>query len=243
MSLLIIRYCFLFFGMLFQQTAPVTQQVSDHFKITYDNVLPAYLVKLVQDSLEAKFTLYRKALNITVSQKITVRLVAGEDRFNAEAKSPIFDDGIYSEGKIVLDGALADSGGSQFDYVISRVVVSAMTSQVGGCPRWFGLAYGLFVGNEVHRFDGFATTPMFDFSDLDEEFNRASSPRELKGVYSALGKTMQFLVAQYGERRVRSVFSQFKKGISIEEAFEQVFGSPIEDIQQAWRRSLETKQK
>lgn len=226
-----------------QQTAPTGEQSSEHFKIKFDKTLTPATVKQVQDSLEARYALYQKELKIPTSGKISVRLVANSERFRIEAKGSVFDDGDYLGGVLLLSAGLVTTDAKKFHYVVVRTVVTAMTAQLNACPRWLGAAYGLYVGNEIQQFTQFSPRQMFAFSDIDEEFDRASKEREIKGVYSALGTTIQFLVGKFGERRVQQVFSQFNKGLTVEEAFERVFGENIEDLEREWQRTLSAKRK
>ncbi|MBI3363439.1 MAG: hypothetical protein HY033_00860, partial [Ignavibacteriae bacterium] len=53
-------------------------------------------------------------------------------------------------------------------------------------------------------------------------------------IYALLAATAKFFVDHYGEDKFESVFKQFKKGSSLEDAFEKSFGEKMADIEHAW---------
>ncbi len=241
--MMIIKMVLLVLGFLFQKTAPVDVQTTVHFKVTTDKNIPSETVKQIQDSLEAKYSFYQKDLFISELRKINVRIVSSKARFELVSKYPLFEFAIFSENTIFINAELTKEAQSKINNTISRVVVGALTTQVNGCPRWLGAAYSMYVGNEVHSFDAFSGKKFYDFSDMDEEYNRASSLTELKSVYSGLGSAIQFLTGQYGERKVKLLFSQLRKGQSLNQAFQTVFGQSLDDVQDAWQRSSSSKRK
>ncbi len=233
----------LLLGLLFQRTAPVDVQTTVHFKITSDKNIPSETIQQMKDSLESTYSFYQKDLYLSAYRRISVRFLGNKSRYESTLKYTLFEFASFTDNTIYIHADLFQEDAKKIQFVLSRVVVHALTSQISGCPRWLGAAYSMYVGNEVHTFDAFAGKSFYDFSDMDEEFNRATSISEMKSVYSGLGSTIQFLTEQYGERKVKLLFSQMKKGSSLEQAFQTLFGLSLDEVQESWQRSASSRRK
>ena len=211
---------------------------TEHFLIRHDRNIPAKFIRTLSSAMEAEYARTQKALGIPLTRRMTVVIYTSELRYKSESRSLAFDNGDATGGVIHLSYPALKANRDSWDGLIARTVAKAVTSQVVFCPPWLVDAYSLHAGNETNRFGDPAQVAIASFGDLFEEYNRAERPREVKEVYAKLGFTIEFLLARFGQKKVRELFAQFRSGKDLETIFTETFGEPVSATEQAWAAEL-----
>jgi hypothetical protein len=209
-----------------------------HFRIKYEKAIPAKDVKTVGEILESKSNEFRKKLGITVSRRVDVYVFNSVRRFRSESKARAFDDGAFVKGKIFITSPSILERDQKLQNVLSRLAARSLLDELKFCPEWLAEAYGIYAGNELARFGQPARFNISSFADLGEDYLRAEREKDVKELYAKLASTIYFLVNRYGERKVDELLAEFKRSVSLQEAFESTFNEKIEVIEKAWAKAL-----
>ncbi|TLY32524.1 MAG: hypothetical protein E6K56_03090 [Ignavibacteria bacterium] len=71
----------------------------------------------------------------------------------------------------------------------------------------------------------------------------AQTVNDLREMNAKLAATARFLIDRYGEKKLEYLYSQFKRGVPLEDAFEATFGEKMSVIEKAWAASLRSPPK
>ena len=211
---------------------------TSYFRLKYEKNISLKDIQKIGSMLEKQYTASQKKLNLSLNQRVDVLVYNSPTRFQSEAQSRAFDDGAYRNGRIYLSMPVLAEREMGLQNVISRLVSRAILGEVKACPEWLAEAYGLYAGNELLRFGQPARFTVGSFSDLSEDYAHAEVQADVKEVYAKLAATANFLVSHYGEKKVNAIFTEFKRGESLEDAFEFGFGEKTKDVEKAWVKSL-----
>ena len=226
-----------------QSAAPSKSYTSEWFRIKYENRIPSREAKAAGTLLDTTAAAMSARLRVPLRRKFDVQLYSTSDRLKREFRTTMFNDGFYRGNKIYLVVPKPSNGDSSANDAVSRVVTTAILSQVQQCPAWLAEAYSFYAGNALTRFSQPSRPNLLTFHDLSEDFARAEGAEDRKEINAKLAATMSFLVERYGESKVEKVFAEFKDDASVEQVFESTFGEKISTIEQEWVRALAPQRK
>jgi hypothetical protein len=229
--------------MLSMQINPYRTQLTAHFQIQYEKAIIANEIKEIGMMLEDKYSHFKNVFNISSVNRINVIVLNAVSRFKTESQSSIFDDGDFRSGKIYIVSPSGQNGQEKLRDAVTRVVAVACLEQISGCPQWLRDAYSLYVGNDLMKFGDPARFNIATFTDLGEDYNRASSIKDTKELYAKLALTIHFLVNRYGESKVELMLKNFKNGGSMEEVFSLTFNEKMADVEKIWVKVLQNSVK
>jgi hypothetical protein len=213
------------------------------FRIQYDRTITASEIARLGKLLDKTYDLYRKKFGASDHRTIDVFALSSGNRVHTESRSKAFDDAVLREGRIYLDARAILRSDTAVHNPAARVVSESVLEALRGCPRWLIEVYGIYAGKEIDRFGSPARLTVSTFSDLTEDYLRAESADDLKEMNAKIAATARFLVDRYGEKKLEDLYSQFKGGKQLEDAFEAAFGEKMPDIEKAWAASLRSPPK
>ncbi len=211
-----------------------------HSKIHYENGISVKDIRELGVLLEEKYSHYKNIFGISSNTITEVSVFNSIGRFRTESQSRIFKDGDFKSGKIYIYYTHDQNQKDKLSDVVSRVTARAVLEKIPACPGWLTEAYSLYAGNDLARFGEPARFNIATFTDIGEDFNRASNTKDIKELYAKLAATIHFLVNRYGVSKVELMLRNFKNGGSIEEVFEISFNEKLPEIERAWIRALQT---
>src|SRR2546425_1556759 len=208
------------------------------FRIRYDRTVPASEIEKLGKLLEKTYDAYRSKFGLSGNRTIEVYALGSGNRVHTESRSRAFDDAVFRDGKIYLDARTVLRSDTAVHNPAARVVSESVLDALKGCPRWLIEVYGIHAGKEIDRFGSPARLGVSTFSDLNEDFLRAETAHDLREMNAKLAATARFLIDRYGEKKLENLYSQFKRGVFLEDAFEAAFGEKMSVIEKAWAASL-----
>ena len=213
------------------------------FRIRYDRTLNAPEIEKLGKLLEKTYGAYRSKFGLSDHRTIEVYALSSGNRVHTESRSRAFDDAVFRDGTIYLDARAVLRSDTAVHNPAARVVSESVLDALKGCPRWLIEVYGIHAGKEVDRFGSPARLSVSTFSDLNEDYLRAETANDLREINAKLAATARFLIDRYGEKKLEDLYSQFKRGVSLEDAFEATFGEKMSVIEKAWAASLRSPPK
>ena len=242
---MIFRFVILIFSslMLSMQVSTLRTHTTVHFKIQYEKSISINDIRELGAMLEDKYSHYRNVFGLSSGNVTIVNVYNSIGRFRAESKTKIFDDGDFKSGKIYFAYPSNPGNQERLANIAARVVARSILDKISACPEWLKESFSLYAGNDLSRFGDPARFNIATFTDLGEDYNRASDPKDIKELFAKLASTVHFLVNRYGESKVELMLKNFKNGGSIEEAFELTFNEKLPEIERAWVKALQNNQR
>jgi|SRR5467141_1129265 len=213
------------------------------FRIRYDRTITASEIEKLGKLLEKTYGVYRGKFGLSGHRTIEVYALSSGNRVHTESRSRAFDDAVFRDGRIYLDARAVLRSDTAVHNPAARVVSESVLDALKGCPRWLIEVYGIHAAKEIDRFGAPARLSVSTFSDLNEDYLRAESANDLREMNAKLAATARFLIDRYGEKKLEDLYSQFKRGVFLEDAFEAAFGEKISVIEKAWAASLRSPPK
>jgi hypothetical protein len=221
----------------------LVSRTTDNFRIRSDKNVRPQDIRKIGRQLEYAYAICRDRLGASLQRKIDVYAFSSGDRYRAESRSKVYDDGAFRDGKIFFDADAALRCDTAQSNPFARVVAEAILDEFKSCPRWLAEVYGICAGRDLSRFGPPAQLTASTFSDLTEDYARAETPEEMTEVYAKLASTARFLIGRYGVRKIEQMYTQFRRAVTLEEAFEAAFGEKMPVIEKAWAESLKSHAK
>lgn len=228
----------LFSHAAFSQLRMLQTADSKYFEVKYEKSVTKEELRIAISGSEKIYKRFREKFGFGLSQKKYLFIFSTAGRFRYESGSKVFDDGDYRSYNLyaVIPGGREHR--SRLEEIFSRIISRALLDEVPACPPWFAEAYSLYAGNDVERFGRPFHLNISAFADLGEDYSRSLDKRGLTDLYSKLGGTIEFLLAEYGERKIEAAIRQFREGNPIGETFPAAFGEPMNEIEKKWVRFM-----
>ncbi len=220
------------------QMKPYKTYTTSNFNLRYEKAIPTKEIEEISKIWESKYNHYRNYIGISFGGKSEIFILKTVGRFRAESQSSAFDDGDYRAGKFYLLYLGDPTHKENLSFVISRMIVKGLLEKIPTCPEWLAEAYSLYVENDLLSYGKPARVNIASLNDLAEDYNRASTKKDIKELYAKLAFTIQFMIDRYGNDRVVSMLKRFKSGKTLEEVFELSFNEKIQDTEKAWVTAL-----
>ena len=230
-------------GSLAGQTKGLSSKSTPNYRIRYDKGVSAEDIRKLGKQLELTYAQYAGRLGVSFHKKVDVFGFSSPGRFRSDSRSEVYDDGEIRDGKLYFNVGVVLKCDTALRDPVSRVVSEAILAEIKWCPKWLAEVYGIYAGKDILRFGPAAAANASSFSDLTEDYARAENSRDLVEVHAKLAATARFLIDRYGEGKVEKMFLQFKRPLTIEEAFEAAFGEKMPVIEKAWATALKTPPK
>jgi hypothetical protein len=230
-------------GNISGQTKGLLSRNTANFRFRYDKNVSAEDIRKIGKELELAYTAYAERLGQSFHRKVDVYGFSSAARFRSESHSAAYDDGDIRDGKLYFNVGVVLKCDTAVRDPISRVAAEAILGEIKWCPRWLAEVYGIYAGKDITRFGPPAALNSSSFSDLTEDYARAENSRDLLEIHAKLALTARFLVDRYGERKVELMFLQFRRPLTVEEAFEAAFGEKLPVIEKAWAAALRSPPK
>ncbi len=225
----------LFTGM---QSMYFQTHTTSYFRIKYEKPIPTRDASKIGSMLESSYAKYKKIFDVSLSGRVDVTIYNSAQRMARESKVPLFDDGVFRNGKIFMAAPAMMADEEKMRSLIARITSGVVLYDLKSCPHWLAECYSVYCGGDLSRFGMPNRLNVVSFADLAEDVSHAESLAEFREMYAKLAVTASFLVNRYGITKFESVFARFKKGASGEEAFESAFGEKIGVIEKAWVKAL-----
>ncbi|MDI6767542.1 MAG: hypothetical protein QME52_12035 [Bacteroidota bacterium] len=233
---ILIMLAFMVLGM---QIKPYKTYTTSNFNLRYEKTIPIKEIEEIGKICESKYNHYRNNLGTSLGSKSEIFILNTVGRFRAESQSRVFDDGDYRAGKFYLLYSGDPTHKENLPFVISRMIVKALLEKNPTCPEWLAEAYSLYAENDLLRYGKPARVNIASLNDLTEDYNRATSKKDIKELYAKLAFTIKFLVNRYGENKVEMMLKKFKSSSTLEEVFEASFNENFTEIERAWAKALQ----
>lgn len=213
-------------------------QKTSYFRIKYEKTVSSRDASKVGTLLEGSYAKYKKIFDISLSGRVDVTVYSSVERMKRDSKVPLFDDGVFRNGKMFMLSPSMIHRPAQLDNLIARMTSRAVLFELKACPHWLAECYSVYCGGNLPRYGAPSRLNVVSFADLAEDYSRAERPSDFRDAYAKLAITASFLVDRYGLEKFESVFEQLKKGVAVEVAFEAIFGEKIGVIEKAWVKAL-----
>ena len=230
-------------GSLAGQTKGLASRTSTNYRLWYDKNVSAEDIKKLTKQLELAYAQYSGRLGVSFHKKVDVYGFSSPGRFRSESRSGVYDDGDIRDGKLYFNVGDVLKCDTALRDPVSRVVSEAILGEIKWCPKWLAEVYGIYAGKDIQRFGPPAASNSSSFSDLTEDYARAENPKDLVEVRAKLAATARFFIDRYGEGKVEKMFLQFKRPLTVDEAFEAAFGEKMPVIEKAWAAALKSPPK
>lgn len=216
---------------------------TSNFIIRFEKGISNEDISKLSKTFDTVYYKLQKRLKISLSSRADVYVFSSKARFRSDAKSQLFDDGIFRNGKIFINSQIFFSDEDRLQNGSKRLIALSILDRLKLCPQWLKEAYALYVGEDLVRFSEPTRISLSTFSDLNEEFLRISSAKDEAEVYALLSSTAEFFVERYGGKKFERIFYEFYIGSSFEDAVEKSFGVALSEIEREWVKSIRAKRK
>jgi hypothetical protein len=214
-----------------------------NYRVRYDKNVSSDDIRKLGKQLENAYTEYSGRLGTSFHRKVDVYGFSSASRFRSDSHSGVYDDGDLRDGRLYFNVSTVMKCDTAVRDPVSRVVSEAILGEIKWCPRWLTEIYGIYAGKDISRFGPPAALNSSTFSDLMEDYARAESPKDQVEVHARLAATARFLIERYGEKKVEQLYLQFRRPLTVEDAFEAAFGEKFPVIEKAWAAALRSPPK
>ena len=211
---------------------------TSYFRIKYEKPVSSRDAAKIGSLLESSYAKYKKIFDLSLTGRVDVTMYSSVQRMKRESKVPLFDDGVFRNGKITMAASVFSMDEDRMRDFSARIASAVVLYELKTCPHWLAECYSVYSGGDLDRYGRPSRLNMVSFTDLAEDMSHVETLAEYGEAYAKLAVTASFLMNRYGISKFESVFTKFKKRATVEEAFESVFGEKVEVIEKAWVKAL-----
>jgi len=213
-----------------------------NFLIHYEKNISQSSLQYINDELTKVYKSYEKTFG-RANQRLEIFVCATVSVFKSKSSSRIFEDGDVVDGIIYLVAPKTVEQKTNFHSKVSkRIIACAILEQFPGIPKWLAESYSLYAGGYLDDFGEPARFNISSFYDLNEDYNHATSKKDVKELYAKLAATAKFLINRYGDLKVERMLRSFDGRKAFDEVFETSFNEKISDIERAWVKALQNQE-
>jgi hypothetical protein len=199
------------------------------FKNTYN--ISGSDLKEISYFLEKEHDRLKSKWNIDTYNKIEVFFCSSTDDFIWKTGTNKRISALYKNNVIFLQPLNFLKGRRILFGVLRHELIHAMLDRPdkGKIPKWFNEAFSIYISNELKRVKKKSEIKFKTMAELESKIN-SKDYKVTETSYYYLGLTMQFLIQQYGEEKIKSLLA-FEKNENFEAHFKSVMGESFESIE------------
>lgn len=210
---------------------------SVHFLVKFQRGIPQQDAERVAAYLEQDLEYLDQKLGITLFQPLEVRIYASTGKFVQEIHhGKPWEKARYQRGVLHLSPVKQLSENNTLEKVLSYELVRALldSSIINGCPRWLAESFAVYHSGLMTELQGPSTFRITSFADLNQDIQQATTSQRLEDVHFLLGKTMSYLIQQYGEERALGLFRAFDGKTQVHNVFQKHLDQDYVLIEEVW---------
>ena len=214
---------------------------AEHFTVRYMQGVPEPEAQRVLALLQEDYDTLTSQLGLELKSPLEVRMYDSPSRYKSEIKmGKDVPPAMYVRGTLhVLEPVPAGALDVALRYQFALGLLG-QTAQYS-CPVWLREAFAVYHSGRMPDLSSPGSVTLASFSDLSQELEEAQTPVERNDVDFVLGRTMEFFVQKYGERKAYGVFKEFAVTPTVEKVFKKVFEEEFPDIEKAWSKFVAVK--
>ncbi len=210
---------------------------SAHFEIKYQHGVAESDVRKVATFLQDEYRYLSDRLGMDLAKKLEVRIYDSPGKFKYEAANrQDWRQVNYIRGALHVGPPQGVVNKKSFQTALSYEFALAFLEPLGdkGCPRWLREALAVYHSGEGDVLTAPMGGRMSSFADLNQDIQEYPNPPQRDDVHFVLNQTMKFFVEKYGEKKVYSMFKEWKNTVSVERVFKTVLGTEFDTVEKAW---------
>ncbi len=224
------------------QSQKWTEFNTKYFLVRYEKNIPQGSLQYINDELTKVYKSYEKTFG-RANKKLEIFVCATVSTFKSKSGSRIFEDADVVDGIIYLVVPRTVEQKTNFHLkVVKRIIACVILEQNPNIPKWLAESYSLYAGGYLDNFGEPARFNISSFYDLNEDYNHATSKKDIKELYAKLAATGKFLIDRYGDLKVERMLHSFDSRKTFEEVFETSFNEKMSDIEKAWVKALQNQE-
>lgn len=199
------------------------------FKNTYN--ISGTDLKEISYFLETEYTRLKSKWNIYSKNKVEIFFCSSTDDFVWKTGADRRISALYKNNRIYLQPLNLLKGKKILFGVLRHELIHAMIDGLDkrNIPRWFNESFAIYISGELNRVKKKSTLKFTKMTEL-ESCTTSKDYNVIETSYYYLGLTMQFLIQQYGEEKIKSLLIE-SNNESFASSFKSVMNESFESVE------------